>query len=318
MLDLSVTVQPPGPTARGLSLTRTRKRWGEAFIKVVLVLCAGISVLTTVGIVLALTGPTVEFFQDVNPGSFFTGTDWAPLFSSPRFGVLPIVTATLVVTAVALLVAVPLGLGAAIYLNEYARPRTRKVIKPILELLAGIPTVVYGFFALTFVTPLLQRIWLGNEPPGIYNGLAAGLVMGIMILPIIASLSDEAIAAVPHSLRAGALALGSSRMQVAVRVVVPAALSGIVAAFVLGMSRAIGETMIVAMAAGSLPNFTLDPTQPMQTMTAFIAAVGLGDQPEGTIGYKTLFAVGSTLFVATFIMNMISIRLVRRFREVYE
>jgi phosphate transport system permease protein len=293
-------------------------RWGERGIKVALFLCAMTSVATTFGILLALLQPTVEFFRSVNPVDFFTGREWAPLFSPPRFGLLPLVTATIVVTVCALVVCMPLGLGAAIYLSEYASRRARKILKPTLEVLAGIPTVVYGFFALTFVTPQLQKIWFVGEPPEIFNALSAGLVMGIMILPTVASLAEDAMAAVPDSLRAGALALGSSRLQVSTRVVVPAALSGIVAAFVLAISRAIGETMIVLIAAGGTPNLTLDPTKAMQTMTAFIAAAGFGDQPTGSIGYKTIFAVGAALFVATFAMNLLSIRLVRRFREVYE
>ncbi len=293
-------------------------RWGERVITAVLFLCAMISVGTTVGIVLALLQPTVEFFRSVNPVNFFTGREWAPLFAPPRFGVLPLVTATIVVTVCALVVCVPLGLGAAIYLSEYATRRARSILKPTLEVLAGIPTVVYGFFALTFVTPLLQGIWLWGEPPQIFNALSAGLVMGIMILPTVASLSEDAMAAVPDSLRAGALALGSSRVQVSTRVVVPAALSGIVAAFVLAISRAIGETMIVLIAAGGTPNLSFDPREAMQTMTAFMAAAGFGEQPTGSIGYKTIFAVGATLFVATFAMNLFSIRLVRRYREVYE
>jgi len=307
---------PSGPVDRPLG-TR-RPRWGEKAIKAVLFLCAMLSMATTFGIVLALLQPTVEFFGEVNPVDFFTGREWAPLFSPARFGVLPLVTATVVVTVCALAVCIPLGLGAAIYLSEYASRRARSVLKPTLEVLAGIPTVVYGFFALTFVTPQLQKLWFAGEPPEIFNALSAGLVMGIMILPTVASLAEDAMAAVPDSLRAGALALGSSRLQVSTRVVVPAALSGIVAAFVLAISRAIGETMIVLIAAGGTPHLTFDPTKAMQTMTAFIAAAGFGDQPTGSIGYKTIFAVGATLFVATFAMNLLSIRLVRRFREVYE
>jgi phosphate transport system permease protein len=306
--------------ARPHSLARTRPRWGERVIAVVLALCAGVSVLTTVGIVVALGVPAVEFFQNVNIVDFLTGADWSPLFKPPHFGVLPLVTATLVITVCALAVCVPFGLGSAIYLSEYARPRTRKILKPVLEVLAGIPTVVYGFFALTFVTPLLQDIWPAflGDPPQVFNALAAGLVMGVMILPTIASLSEDALSAVPGSLRQGAYALGATKREVATRVVVPAALSGIVASFVLGISRAVGETMIVLIAAGGTPNLSFIPTEPMQTMTAFIAAAGLGDQPTGSIGYKTIFAVGATLFVATLVMNTIAIRLVRKYREVYE
>jgi phosphate transport system permease protein len=218
----------------------------------------------------------------------------------------------------ALLVAIPFGLGAAIYLSEYASPRTRRTLKPALEVLAGIPTVVYGFFALTFVTPLLQDIWPFGDGPGVFNALSAGLVMGVMILPTVASLSEDAMTAVPQGLRQGAFAVGATKMQVATKIIVPAALSGIVASFVLGISRAVGETMIVLIAAGGTPNLSANPLEGMQTMTAFIASAGIGDQSTGTIGYKTIFAVGATLFVLTFVMNAISIRLVRKYREVYE
>jgi phosphate transport system permease protein len=306
----------PGPAKRRLGVARPR--YGELAIRGVLALCAFLSVLTTVGIVVALLVPTIEFFGSVGIADFFTGTEWSPLFSDPKFGVLPLIAATLVTTFWALIVAIPFGLGAAIYLSEYAPPRARKVLKPLLEVLAGIPTVVYGFFALTFVTPLLQDIWLFGDKPDVFNALAAGLVMGVMILPTVASLSEDAMSAVPPGLREGALALGSTRLQVSTRVVVPAALSGIVASFVLGVSRAVGETMIVLIAAGGTPNLSLNPSEGMQTMTAFIAAAGLGDQPTGSTGYKTIFAVGSTLFVMTFVMNLLSIRLVRRYREVYE
>lgn len=277
------------------------------------------SVATTVAIVIALFVPTFEFFSDVSIMEFFTTKVWSPLFSEPKFGVLPLVTATLVTTLWALVVCIPLGLGAAIYLSEYASPRARSILKPTLEVLAGIPTVVYGFFALSFVTPLLQDFWfLPGDPPQVFNALSAGLVMGVMILPTVASLSEDAMSAVPHALRDGALALGSTKLQVSTRVVVPSALSGIVASFVLGVSRAVGETMIVLIAAGGTPRLTFDPTEAMQTMTAFIAAAGIGDQPTGSTGYKTIFAVGSTLFLATFVMNLLSIRLVRRYRQVYE
>ncbi len=297
-----------------------RPRWGERAIAALLFLCAAISVVTTIGIVIALLGPTLEFFGDVSLAEFFTTKTWAPLFADPQFGMAPLVTATLTVTLCALAVCLPFGLGAAIYLSEYAKSPTRRVLKPMLEILAGIPTVVYGFFALTFLTPLLQDIWPGilGDGPQVFNMLAAGLVMGIMILPTVASLSEDAMNAVPQQLRAGAFAVGASRLQVSTRIVVPAALSGIVASFVLGISRAVGETMIVLVAAGGTPNFSFDPTQPGQTMTAFIAAAGLGDQPTGSVGYKTLFAVGSTLFAGTLLMNVFSIRLVRKYREVYE
>jgi phosphate transport system permease protein len=306
-----------GPAERRLGVARPR--WGERVIVALLFLCALVSVAVTAGIVIALAQPAIEFFSEVAPSDFFFGTEWAPLFAQPSFGVIPLVTGTLVTTFWALVVCIPFGLGAAIYLSEYASPRTRKTLKPALEVLAGIPTVVYGFFALTFLTPLLQDIWfLPGDPPAVFNALAAGLVMGIMILPTVASLSEDAMSAVPQGLREGAFALGGTKMQVSTKIVVPAALSGIVASFVLGISRAVGETMIVLIAAGGTPNLSFNPVEGMQTMTAFIAAAGIGDQPTGSIGYKTIFAVGATLFVATFVMNAISIRLVRKYREVYE
>lgn len=274
--------------------------------------------MTTIGIVVALFGPSINFFKQVSLKEFFGTAQWAPLFADAKFGVWPLVTGSLVITIIAMAVAAPFGLGAAIYLSEYANPRVRKVLKPVLELLAGIPTVVYGFFALSAVTPLIQKYWPFGEGPDIFNALSAGLVMGVMIIPTIASLSEDAMSAVPRGLREGAYALGSSKMQVAQRVVVPAALSGIVAAFVLGISRALGETMIVAIAAGGQPNLSANPLEGMQTMTAFIAAAGIGDQSTGSVGYQTIFAVGSLLFAITFVMNMLSIRLVRKYREVYE
>lgn len=307
----------PAPATPVRSLERSRRRPAERAISAVLFLAALVSVATTVGIVVSLAGPTIEFFGQVSPIRFLTGTQWSPLFDNPQYGVLPLVSGTLVITAIALAVAMPLGLCAAIYLSEYASPATRKIFKPVLEVLAGIPTVVYGFFALSAVTPLLRRIIPGVEV-NVFNALSAGLVMGVMIIPTIASLSEDAMSAVPAGLRDGAHALGSSRMQVAQRVVLPAALSGIVAAFVLGISRAIGETMIVTVAAGGMPNLSANPLEGMQTMTAFIASAGMGDQPVGTLGYNTIFAVGSLLFVLTFLMNAVSIRLVRKFREVYE
>ena len=306
----------PSPAERRLEVARPR--YGEWAIRVVLGLCAAVSILTTVGILVSLLEPTIEFFEDVSLREFFTTTDWAPLFNPPSFGSLPIILGTLSTTFWALLVCIPFGLGAAIYLSEYARPRTRAVLKPVLEVLAGIPTVVYGFFALTFVTPLLQDIWLFGDPPGVFNALSAGLVMGVMILPTVASLSEDAMAAVPSGLRQGAFAMGATKLQVSTRVVVPSALSGIVASFVLGVSRAVGETMIVLIAAGGTPNLTLDPTKAVQTMTAFIGSTGIGDVPTGTTAYKTIFAVGATLFALTFLMNLLSIRLVRKYREVYE
>jgi phosphate transport system permease protein len=284
-------------------------------IKALLALCALVSVATTLGIVVALFLPAFEFFQEVNFIDYITGTEWAPLFLQAKFGVIPLIAGTLSVTFWACLVAIPSGLGAAIYLSEYARPRTRNVLKPALELLAGIPTVVFGYFALTFVTPLLRDIGLQVQ---VFNALSAGLVMGVMIIPTVASLSEDAMTAVPRDLRDGAYALGSNKLQVSTRIVVPAAVSGIVAAFVLGISRAIGETMIVLLAAGQQPNLTFDPTQAVETMSAFIAATGAGDVPTGSVEYKTIFAVGATLFAMTLVVNAVAIRLVRRFREAYE
>ena len=301
--------------AEPLTLAPPRKRWGEAVIKGILALCALVSVATTLGIVLALFLPAFQFFQEVNFLDYITGTEWAPLFLQANFGVVPLIAGTLSVTFWACLVAIPFGLGAAIFLSEYARPRTRNVLKPALELLAGIPTVVFGYFALTFVTPLLRDLGIHVE---IFNALSAGLVMGVMIIPTVASLSEDAMSAVPRDLRDGAYALGSSKLQVSTRIVVPAAVSGIVAAFVLGISRAIGETMIALLAAGQQPNLSFDPRQAVETMAAFIAATGAGDVPTGSLEYKTIFAVGATLFAMTLVVNAVAIRLVRRFREAYE
>ncbi|MEK6274564.1 MAG: phosphate ABC transporter permease subunit PstC [Actinomycetota bacterium] len=305
-------------SSAGLSapaLRASRRRYGEDVVKVLLALCAFVSVATTVGIVVALLFPALEFFREISIVDFLTGKDWSPLFEPARFGALPLIAGTFVITLWACIVALPFGLGAAIYLSEYARPRTRSVLKPALELLAGIPTVVFGYFALTFVTPLLRDIGIQVE---IFNGLSAGLVMGVMLMPTVASLSEDAMVAVPRELRDGAYALGSSKLQVSTRIVVPAAVSGIIASFVLAISRAVGETMIVLIAAGQQPNLTFDPRRAIETMTAFIGATGAGDVPTGSIEYKTIFAVGLTLFVMTLVMNLFAIRLVRRFREVYE
>jgi phosphate transport system permease protein len=301
--------------AESLTLAPPRRRWGEIVIKGLLALCALVSVATTVGIVIALFAPAFEFFQQVSFVDYITGTEWAPLFLQASFGVLPLITGTLLVTLWACLVAIPCGLGAAIFLSEYARPRTRSILKPALETLAGIPTVVFGYFALTFATPLLRDAGINVE---VFNALSAGLVMGVMIIPTVASLSEDAMSAVPSELRQGAYALGSTKLQVSTRIVVPAAVSGIVAAFVLGISRGIGETMIALLAAGQLPNLTFDPRVAVETMAAFIAATGAGDVPTGSLEYKTIFAVGATLFVMTLIVNAISIRLVRKYREAYE
>jgi phosphate transport system permease protein len=294
-----------------------RRRWGEDLIKAGLFMAALVSVLTTAGIVFSLLEETVVFFREVGVWEFLSGKEWAPLFADPKYGVLPLVGGTLLITGIALFVAVPLGIASAIYLSEYARPRTRRWLKPALEILAGVPTIVFGYFALTFFTPVVLRDFLGMEVK-IFNALSAGIVMGFMVLPTIASVAEDAMSAVPGSLREGAFGLGASKLQVSTRVVLPAALSGVVAAIVLGVSRAIGETMIVLVAAGQVPNLGIDPRESYETMTTFIAATGKGDVPTGSIGYKTIFAVGATLFVITLILNAISIRFVRKYRQVYE
>ena len=303
----------PGAPALGTA----RRRWGEDLIKVLLLLAALVSVLTTTGIVVSLLGETIAFFGEINFFDYIFGTKWSPLFEPGSFGVVPLITGTFLITGIALLVAIPLGLGSAIYLSEYAQPRTRRAVKPVLELLAGVPTIVFGYFALTFFTPEILR-GVFDMDVSIFNALSAGIVMGFMIIPTIASVSEDAMSAVPQSLREGAFGLGAAKLQVSLRVVFPAALSGIVAAVVLGTSRAIGETMIVLVAAGQVPNLTADPRNPIETMTTFIGATAKGDLPTGSIEYKTIFAVGTTLFVITLLMNIISIRFVRKFRQVYE
>jgi phosphate transport system permease protein len=299
------------------SLRAARRHYGEALIKGLLMLAALISVLTTTGIVISLIEETIVFFGEVGVGDFLFGTEWSPLIEPASFGVLPLLTGTFIITAIGMLVAVPLGLGAAIYLAEYAHPRVRKTVKPILELLAGVPTIVFGYFALTFFTPEILRD-LFSVDVKIFNALSAGIIIGFLIVPTVASISEDAMSAVPQSLREGAFGLGASKLQVTLRVVFPAALSGIVASIVLGISRAVGETMVVVIAAGLLAQITLDAREPMETMTAFIAATAKGDVATGTTAYKTIFAVGTTLFVLTLIMNLISIRFVRKYRQVYE
>ncbi|HEX9680014.1 MAG TPA: phosphate ABC transporter permease subunit PstC [Anaerolineales bacterium] len=291
------------------------RRWGERAVRAVLFVCAAMSILTTVGIVGVLAGEGLRFFQQVSPIEFLTGTRWTPLFASAHFGVLPLVNGTLLTSAGALVVAGPLGLLAAIYLSEYAPRRTRAILKPILEILAGIPTVVFGYFALLFITPLLQRIAPQTQ---VFNAASAALVMGFMILPLVASLSEDAMEAVPDSLRQGAYALGATRLEVTTRVVVPAALSGIAAALLLAVSRAVGETMIVAIAAGQQPKMTLNPLESIETMTAYIVQVSLGDTPQQSLAYQTIFAVGGLLFAITLAMNVVSQWITRRWREVYE
>jgi len=298
---------------------RTSRSVGESAIKGLLLLAALISVLTTTGIVIALVRDTISFFGSVGVGTYLFGTTWAPLAGGDNqaFGVVPLIYDTLYLTAVGLLVAVPFGLGSAIYLSEYASPRVRRLLKPAVEVLAGIPTIVFGFFALTFVSPEILKGLL-NIDIGTFNALSAGLVLGVLVLPTVATVADDALAAVPISLREGAFGLGASRMQVSLRVVFPAALSGIVAALVLGASRAIGETVIILVAGGSVAQLTADPREPMQNMAAFIAQTASADIPTTGVEYETIFAVGTTLFVMTLILNTIAIRFVRRFRQVYE
>jgi phosphate ABC transporter permease protein PstC len=310
----SIGSRPQRTPASGLR--PSRPRYGERVIKLLLAGAAGLSVVTTIGIVAALLFPAIEFFTQVSIVDFLTGTRWAPRFSNPSFGVLPLVTATLWSTLIALAVAIPFGLGAAMYLSEYASSRARRILKPILEILAGVPTVVYGFFALEFVNRIFFKDTLGL-PFGTFSVFTAGLVMGVMIIPTVASLSEDAMSAVPLAMRQGSYALGANRMQTTLRVVFPAAFSGIVAAIVLGISRAIGETMIVAIAAGQQAKMVLNPIEGAQTMTGFIAQAALGDSRVGSLQYNTLFAVGLLLFTMTLIVNIISIRLVRRFREAY-
>ena len=306
--------------AAGVRLTRTptpRSRF-EAGVKIALVAASLLSVVTTVCIVGSLLFETLSFFGEVPVTDFLFGTKWSPTFAGEQasFGVLPLLWGTLYLSLIALLVAVPLGLLSAIYLSEYAPPGVRRVVKPMLELLAGVPTIVFGYFALTFFTPTILK-GLGIEV-GVFNALSAGLIMGLLVLPTIASIAEDAMSAVPQSLREGAFGLGANRMQVSLQIVFPAALSGIVAALVLGASRAIGETVLVLVAGGQSPNLGIDPRESYQTMAAFIASIARGDIPTGSIEYKTIFAVGFTLFILTFVLNLISIRLVRKYRQVYE
>jgi len=313
-MEASSTATPP---VEAPTLTLRRRRYSEDVVKGLLFLAAFVSVLTTVGIVVSLLGETIAFFGEVGVREFLFGTVWTPLFSPASYGVIPLVAGTLLIAVIALLVAVPLGLGSAIYLSEYASRRLRRVLKPALEVLAGIPTIVFGYFALTFFTPTILQALFGFDVQ-VFNALSAGIVIGFLILPTIASVAEDAMSSVPGSLREGAFGVGASQLQVSLRVVFPAALSGVAAAVVLGASRAIGETMIVLLAAGQQPNLTGDPRQAIETMTAFIAATAGGDVATGSVAYRTLFAVGTTLFVLTLIVNAISIRFVRRFRQVYE
>jgi phosphate transport system permease protein len=291
------------------------KHWREESIKAGLFLCATVSVLTTFAIVWILIREAGVFFQDVSVSDFLFGTQWTPLLEPRSFGVLPLVCGTFLIVAGTALIALPAGLATSIYLSEYASSRTRSILKPILEVLAGIPTVVYGYFALTFVTPLLRAVFPKVQ---IFNAASASIVVGIMVLPMVASLCDDTLRAVPASLRQGAYAVGATPVEVTLGVVIPSSLSGIMAAFVLALSRAIGETMAVTLAAGATPKMTMDPFVGIQTMTAYIVQVSLGDTPAGGIAYQTIFAVSALLFVITLIMNIFSSHLLRKFREVYE
>ncbi len=293
-----------------------RPRVSEELIRAFLLFCGVLSIFTTISIIIVLGRESLLFFQSgvVTLGEFFTTTKWQP--QAGEFGILPLLNSTLMTSAAAMLLALPLGLGAAIYLSEYAPTRVRSTLKPILEILAGIPTVVYGYFALTFMTPLLRGL-LGQDNVQIYNTASAGLVMGIMILPTISSMSEDALSAVPRSLREASYGLGATRFETIIKVILPAALSGIIASFILGISRAVGETMIVALAAGAGPNFTLNPFVAAETMTGHIARISGGDLSYNSVDYNSLFAIGLTLFALTLGLNLISRAITKRFREVY-
>lgn len=294
---------------------RSLSKGVEQGVKVLFALFAFVSVATTIGIVLTLIFETVNFFKEVPLWRFLTDTQWTPLFANPQFGIWVLISATFLTSAIAIAVALPVGLLAAVCLSEYAPAKVRKWLKPALEILAGVPSVVFGYFALLLVTPFLQKFIPGLQG---FNALSAGLVLGVSIIPLVASLSEDAIYAVPRSLREGAYALGSTKREAIIGVVLPAALSGIVASFVLAISRAVGETMIVTLAAGQNPRLTLNPLVPIATMTAYIVQVSLGDTPAGSLAYKTIFVVGMTLFLITLVLNIFSFWFVRRFREKYE
>ncbi|TRO51805.1 phosphate ABC transporter permease subunit PstC [Candidatus Bathyarchaeota archaeon] len=299
---------------RTLKSKKQAQRRREWIIEKLLFFAAVVSVFTTLAILAILLFEAIGFFGEVSIVDFFTGTKWTPLFRDQHFGVLPLVWGTLMVTAIALAVAVPIGLGSAIFLSEYAPEKLRKTIKPLLEILAGIPTVVYGYFALTFVTPLLQVVF---PEMIVFNALSAGLVMGVMIIPMVASLSEDAMMAVPQSFREGAYALGARKHEVALGIVVPSALSGIVASFILAISRAVGETMIVSIAAGSTPKLTLNPLESIQTMTGYITQISLGEAPFGSLEYKTIFSVGLTLFLMTLVINLVGQWVKKRYWKRY-
>lgn len=287
----------------------------EQIIEKALAACALLTILTTIGIILVLLVEAVSFFREVSIVSFLTDTQWTPLFTQKSYGILPLLSGTFLTTFIAIAVALPVGLTIAIYLNEYASQRLRKIVKPLLEVLAVVPTVVYGFFALMIVTPFLKSFIPGLSG---FNALSPGIVMGFMIIPFVSSLSEDALSSVPNSLRQASFGLGSTKFQTAFRVMVPAASSGIIVSAILAISRAVGETMIVAIAAGHQPRLTLDPTVPIETITAYIVQVSMGDVPYGTLAYKTIFAAGITLFVFTFILNNISYWIRTKYQEKYE
>ena len=287
----------------------------EKAIEGFLIACSLVTVLTTLGIIWVLAVETFSFFKEVSVLEFFTGTEWTPLFANKKFGILPLVSGTLLTTAIAIIVALPLGLTIAIFLNEYAPPRFTQVVKPVLEILAAIPTVVYGFFALTFVTPMLQKII--PDLSG-FNALSAGLVMGVMIIPYISSLSEDALRAVPKSLREAAYGMGSTRLQTAFQVMVPAASSGIIVSVILAISRAIGETMIVAIAAGQEPKLSFNPLTSVETITTYIVQVSMGDVPRNSVEYSSIFSAGMALFILTFVLNNISFWIKRKYQEKYD
>ncbi len=310
---MAISSKPGG--SRPVDGVPTRLR-SEKFIRFLCFACAAISILTTLGIVLVLSTETIAFFvkSKVSLKEFFTGTDWSPLGANPKFGILPLVCGTAMITVGACVIAVPIGLLTAIYLSEYAHPTMRKFAKPVLELLAGIPTVVYGYIALFYITPALRKV---IPDLNVFNALSGSIVVGIMILPLVSSLCEDAISSVPKGLREGGYGLGSTKLEVTSKIVLPSALSGIMAAVILAMSRAVGETMAVTLAAGESPNVTADYRQSIQTMTSYIAQISKGDTPTGSMSFLTLFAVGATLFLITMSLNIIATRLVRKYRKVY-
>jgi phosphate transport system permease protein len=311
----SAALRPHAELPR-LRIRLRRQALREAVLRFLLLIAALVSIATTVGIVAVLVSESVHFFRHVSSLEFATGTQWTPLFENPRFGILPLLAGTLVTAGVAMLIAIPCGTIIALYLSEYASPRVRESVKPMLEVLEGIPSVVFGYFALLFMTPLLQRTILPDLPG--FNMLSAGLVMGIGIIPYVSSVSEDAMRAVPMSLREAAYGMGATRLQCALRVVLPAAFSGVAASWVLGISRGVGETMTVAIAAGLQPNFTWNPLEPAATITSYIVQVALGDVEHGSVAYQTIFAAGLTLFLLTLIFTMLGTALRSRFREAYQ